>query len=400
MPAPTFILGNPEHATESTPVRGGAIEFRSRHGLRTISRLLIESLPKQCVGPALAGLSAEPAVALALAALYPTARVVHFELDLYVAARARAVLAQNDVTRIDIVGAADLPGVKFIDDRADATFDGAPFALLALPFPARGDAKLARDLVEQAALVLAPGGSFYAATDHADGEWVKDLVRDVFGKADAVRREDDAGVVFLAKKGDKRVRAKDRRHDVVVEHGGAQLAFASRPGTFTYGRLDGGTKALLASAALAALEPRADEIVLDLGAGVGTLGLAVANARRSSRAILLESNVRAADLAEANAKRHGLAADVVRAPDASALPTASADLALTNPPYFANFRIAEQFVGDAHRLLRPGGTLLLVAKERTHHSELIRAKFGTCASKTSAATAFSSRRGDLGRRLP
>lgn len=371
-----LVLGNPHQSETLDSVRGGALSFRSRRGLHPIARLAIEALPKQLAGDVLTGFSAEPAVALALRALFPDVRVRHFELDLFVAARARAVLAQNDASAVDVVAAADLPGVRYPGDRADAVFEGTPFAAVILPFPARGDAKLARDLVEQAALVLAPGAPLYAITDHADGEWVKELVRDVFGKADAVLRTKDDGVAFIARRGDKRVRAKDRVHDVLVEHGGHALAFASRPGTFTYGRLDGGTRALLTSRALAGLAPREGEVVLDLGAGIGILGIAAARARGSARAVLVESNVRAADLARANAARAAIDATIVAAPDALAVVDGSVDLALTNPPYFANFRIAEQFAGDAFRCLRTGGTLLLVAKERTHHSEIVRARFG------------------------
>lgn len=371
-----FVLGNPHQSETTESLRDGALVFRSRRGLHPIARLAIEALPKQLAGDVLTGFSAEPAVALAVRASFPDVRVRHFELDLYVAARARAVLAQNDVSSVEVVAAADLPGVRYPGDRADAVFEGTPCAAVILPFPARGDAKLARDLVEQAALVLAPGAPLYAVTDHPDGEWVKELLRDVFGRADAVLRTKYDGVVFVARRGDKRVRAKDRTHDVVVEHGGGSLAFASRPGTFTYGRLDGGTRALLASHALAALPPRDGDVVLDLGAGIGILGVAVAKARRAARAILVESNVRAADLARANAARCDVRADVVAAPDAVALQDGCATLALTNPPYFANFRIAEQFVADAFRCLAPGGTLLLVAKEKTNHAAIVTRHFG------------------------
>lgn len=379
MTAPTFVLGNPEQSEFVESLRGGTLSFRSRRGLHPIARLTIEALPKQLSGNVLTGFMAEPAVALAVHASYPDVRVRHFELDLYVAARARGVLERNGVSAIEVVAAPDLPGVRYPGERADAVFDGTPFAAVILPFPARGDAKLARDLVEQAALVLAPGAALYAITDHPDGEWVKELLRDVFGRADAVLRTKYDGVAFVARRGDKRVRVKDRTHDVTVEHGGHSLDFASRPGTFTYGRLDGGTRALLASRVVAALPPRPDEVVVDLGAGIGILGLAVARARGSARAILVESNVRAAALAEVNAARCAIAATVVAAPNAEALARGSVDLVLTNPPYFANFRIAEQFVADAHACLREGGTLALVAKERTHHAEIIQRHFGTVA---------------------
>jgi 16S rRNA (guanine1207-N2)-methyltransferase len=47
----------------------------------------------------------------------------------------------------------------------------------------------------------------------------------------------------------------------------------------------------------------------------------------------------------------------------------SYDLALANPPYYADFRIAELFVEAAHRALAPGGTLLIVTKQPTWYLE-------------------------------
>jgi 16S rRNA (guanine1207-N2)-methyltransferase len=38
------------------------------------------------------------------------------------------------------------------------------------------------------------------------------------------------------------------------------------------------------------------------------------------------------------------------------------DLAVANPPYYADFQIAGLFLEAAHRSLRPGGRVLVVAK--------------------------------------
>jgi 16S rRNA (guanine1207-N2)-methyltransferase len=45
------------------------------------------------------------------------------------------------------------------------------------------------------------------------------------------------------------------------------------------------------------------------------------------------------------------------------------DLALANPPYYADFRIAERFVEAARRALAPGGTLLVVTKQPSWYME-------------------------------
>jgi 16S rRNA (guanine1207-N2)-methyltransferase len=44
-------------------------------------------------------------------------------------------------------------------------------------------------------------------------------------------------------------------------------------------------------------------------------------------------------------------------------------LALANPPYYANFRIAEHFLTVAERALAAGGRLLLVTKQPDWYAE-------------------------------
>jgi len=45
------------------------------------------------------------------------------------------------------------------------------------------------------------------------------------------------------------------------------------------------------------------------------------------------------------------------------------DLALANPPYYSDFRIAGLFVETARRALAPGGTLLIVTKQPSWYVE-------------------------------
>ncbi len=45
------------------------------------------------------------------------------------------------------------------------------------------------------------------------------------------------------------------------------------------------------------------------------------------------------------------------------------DLALANPPYYADFRIAQQFVQTAFNALREGGRLVLVTKQPKWYEE-------------------------------
>jgi tRNA1(Val) A37 N6-methylase TrmN6 len=144
-----------------------------------------------------------------------------------------------------------------------------------------------------------------------------------------------------------------------------------------------GHDAILLAAACAA---RPGQRLIDLGAGVGAAGLAVACRVDELAVTLVEIDPVLVALARANAERNGLAARVdaacldVAAPAAAfaaaRLPPDVADHVLMNPPFNAADnpspdrarRLAHaarsdtlaQWVGVAARLLRPAGTLTLI----------------------------------------
>jgi tRNA1(Val) A37 N6-methylase TrmN6 len=144
---------------------------------------------------------------------------------------------------------------------------------------------------------------------------------------------------------------------------------------------------------LAAACPGQDgETAVDLGAGVGAAGLALAQRVAGLTVHLVEIDAELARLAAENAERNGLAARVrVHALDVGARPADFAgaglkaqtvDRVLMNPPFHraghaqaspdARRRIAHvaapgalaTWLGTAARLLRPGGTLVLI-----HHAD-------------------------------
>jgi tRNA1(Val) A37 N6-methylase TrmN6 len=140
---------------------------------------------------------------------------------------------------------------------------------------------------------------------------------------------------------------------------------------------------------LAAGTPARDgDRVADLGAGVGTAGLALAVRVDGARVTLVEIDARVAALAAENAARNGLAErvdavalDIAAPADAFAaagLPAGSCDIVMMNPPFHdagklqaspdACRRQAHEieaanltdWVAAARRLLRPGGVLMLI----------------------------------------
>ena len=91
--------------------------------------------------------------------------------------------------------------------------------------------------------------------------------------------------------------------EVEIEVGGQVLKFSASSGTVSSERLDPGTRVLLG---LWELFPT-DGIVLDLGCGWGPIGLSIAKLQPATEVIGVDVNQRSVELANANAKRNGLA---------------------------------------------------------------------------------------------
>jgi len=152
-----------------------------------------------------------------------------------------------------------------------------------------------------------------------------------------------------------------------------------------------GHDAILLAAATAA---KPGEVAVDLGAGVGAAGLALARRVDGLTVRLVEIDAALARLAADNAVRNDLAArvsahalDVGAPPEAFAaagLAPQSADRVLMNPPFRAAGRAQASpdtrrraahvaapgtlaiWLGTAARLLRPAGTLVLI-----HHADAL-----------------------------
>jgi tRNA1(Val) A37 N6-methylase TrmN6 len=138
---------------------------------------------------------------------------------------------------------------------------------------------------------------------------------------------------------------------------------------------------------LAAATPaRSGDRVVDLGAGIGAAGLAVARRVSGIELVLVEIDEKLAELAHGNAIANAIAAqtialDVTSAPSAFAslgLKPDSAEIVLMNPPFndSARHRVSpdksretahvgtpatlEGWVGAARRLLKTGGALVMI----------------------------------------
>ena len=142
---------------------------------------------------------------------------------------------------------------------------------------------------------------------------------------------------------------------------GRALTFKTDAGVFSRARIDPGTRLLIESAPL----PPAGRI-LDLGAGYGPIGIAVAKARPDLAVHLAEVNERAAELARENAALNGVRNVTVHVGDGfSALPQGVRFAAiLTNPPYRAGKAVVYAWVDQSPEWLEPGGHLICVGQTK------------------------------------
>jgi 16S rRNA (guanine1207-N2)-methyltransferase len=160
-------------------------------------------------------------------------------------------------------------------------------------------------------------------------------------------------------------RIRDFSSDFVFRDRERLLHARSRPGVFAHRRIDPGARHLL-NAVDVAPETR----VLDIGCGSGCVAIGIAARDPSLRVHALDSSSRAVECTRHGATVNGLGNLSVALEAEGRVPEPGTwDLALTNPPYYSEFRLAELFVEAARMALAPGGTLLVVTKQPTWYLE-------------------------------
>jgi len=267
-----------------------------------------------------------------------------YQMDVYQAGRLREELTAR-AARAEVVVLSDLWELP------------ARFQCALYPSPRGGERELKIDMVEQAYHVLEGKGTFLAISEVERDQLYPNLLKKIFGRVRADTQSQPN--VFWTERTKERPR---RRHEVLFHARigeGESLRFLSRPGVFSYGRMDEGARALVEVA-----EIRPGDHVLDLGCGCGTNGIfAGRTCGPDGHVTFVDSNVRALALAEHNATLNGVTSfDVLASATAEELPARSFDVALANPPYYANLDIARDFVERCRRVLKMGGRFYLVSR--------------------------------------
>jgi 16S rRNA (guanine1207-N2)-methyltransferase len=276
-----------------------------------------------------------------------------YQMDLYQAEQLRAELDAQRVSA-QVQAAADLwdlPGT---------------FQTVLFPTREHDERHLKIDMVEQAFHLLRPHGTLVVVSRYEKDLLFPGLLKKVFGDVHASPIE--GGTVLWATRTGARPR---RRHEVTFQariREGPSLRFLSRPGVFSFGRLDEGARALLETMLI-----QPGDRILDIGCGCGTNGIVAGlEAGQEGSVTFVDSNLRAVVLAEHNARANGLTRfEMVASSRLEELPGGSFDGVLANPPYYANAAIARLFVERSRDLLRKDGRLYLVTKQEEQLASIL-----------------------------
>jgi len=235
--------------------------------------------------------------------------------------------------------------------------------LTVVPLGKGGEAELSRDILQSAYHNLVVGGYLVASVDNPHDRWLHEQLKG-YEKSVKVRPFPEAVVYFIQKTAPLK-KVKDFSCLLSFRDCEATIQLVTRPGVFSHRQLDNGTRQLLD-----AVDVFPEAQLVDIGCGSGAVALALAARDPSARIHAFDSNARAVWCVEQGRVINGFENVEVGLNGTGEYGQENQfDMALANPPYFADFRIARLFIEAARRSLRPGGRLVLVTKQPRWYEE-------------------------------
>jgi 16S rRNA (guanine1207-N2)-methyltransferase len=143
---------------------------------------------------------------------------------------------------------------------------------------------------------------------------------------------------------------------ITVTARGKQYELLSAKGMFSKDDLDTGTRVLLEH-----MQIPSEARVLDLGCGIGVVGIFVKLWNPQTTVVQSDITENAITLATLNAARVGVKTTAILSNVYESLQTQQFDVILTNPPRAAGKKVIRDMIYGAVELLSVGGTLQLVA---------------------------------------
>jgi 16S rRNA (guanine1207-N2)-methyltransferase len=246
-----------------------------------------------------------------------------------------------------------------------------PGDFAALFFPK--EKALAAYFLAETARALAPGSPLFVVGPNRGGirsarRLVEPIAGPVTGSA-AARHS-----VLLRVRVDRSPESPDLRRRFTFSMWGREVRVVSRPGVFSHGALDPGSRFLLEC-----LGEPAFRRALDWGCGAGAVGAALALARPEAVVDLLDSDAMAVASARETLQANGLDPGRVFPSDGFSEVRGSYDLIAANPPFHAGLRTdlaaTERMLGGSARHLVEGGRLVFVANAHHDFREALHRRF-------------------------
>jgi 16S rRNA (guanine1207-N2)-methyltransferase len=352
--------------------RNDTFRILSRSGLHPTERALIEALPTDVSGGILIAGNRTGATGLVLASENPRSAVAQHVYDIHHARPIHRAVSANAPDRIAVVCSPFLP-----------EFPGAALAVVQATSHDT-PAELILDQLEDLRAKLPAGTPCLIAYD-GKPDWLRKQVHEIFGPVSAspagknvtLYRARTPPTTPPASAGLAPARPIPRARDFSATFpaslaGDPPLQLTTLPGVFAHRRPDEGGLAL---AEVASRDLTPDARVLDLGCGCGLVGLLLARHVPAETVLCADSSARAVHVTAANARANGLTCVRTLLTDETPQEN-NFTLFAGNPPYYADFQIAESFIRSAHQCLRPGGLAFIVAKNHRWHAGFMREIFG------------------------
>lgn len=237
------------------------------------------------------------------------------------------------------------------------------------------DAERGAELIELAARHVRPGGVIaLGGGKHAGiGGAERDVAR-LVGPAAAVIYKKGHRVVATQRPTAWSAPTRNAVLSTLVV-GGASFTVEHSAGVFAAGNLDPATELLIERLAVPA-----NARVLDLGCGAGMIGMAVKHSQPSADITLVDSNVVAVALAQRNLAYNRLSGRVLASDGTATIGGEQFDLVVSNPPFHVGRTrtdaLARRFISEAAAVLRPGGSVWVVANRFLSYEAHMEAVFG------------------------
>ena len=143
---------------------------------------------------------------------------------------------------------------------------------------------------------------------------------------------------------------------IICAIGGEKFEFFTSGGIFSKDRIDKGTLVLAESMFM-----EKDAKVLDIGCGMGVLGIAAARIFQAN-VVMSDVNERAVMLARKNIKLNNVDCKIFQGSLYEKITDNDFDLVLSNPPQTAGKNICFELIEQSKNFLRKGASLQLVAR--------------------------------------